>query len=293
MLKESIMPIYVALDISESMGRSSTSREGKTRIDIASSIIPTLLEAMRYDSTFAESVRITVLGFNEDVTVIAKQADYNELENVWNRETKKIKDTKDGVLKSQIESRCIGQTYYNVLFRRLKTLISEDVSEIIRSGKQYYRPLVYFLTDGDPYGDNKEVLKEEYKKLVTNRDDKERYNPVILCIGTGESTFAELSRYGAGRNYRANKPNYNSYRYSNNQYAWLIKKDVDEKKALGDMNALIISAIKNSLIPDDINAGTVSEIDLEANIGKIVSRPRVNKRLNEVFETEHIGSTGR
>lgn len=290
MLKESIMPIYIALDISESMGRASISREGKTRIDIASSIIPTLLEAMRYDSTFAESVRITVLGFNQSTTVIAKQAGYRKLEEVWGQEMKKIKDPKDGVVKTKIESRCVYQTYYSELFKELKTMISKDISEITQSGKQYYRPLVYFLTDGIPYGDNEERLKEEYKRLVTNSGNKERYNPVILCVGTGEAKLSELSKYGAGRNYRADKPDYNKYKYSNRQYAWQIRKDVNEKVALENMNKLIVSAIKNSLIPDEISAGTAKEIDLETNIGLSIRPPRVNKRLNELFESEHTGA---
>lgn len=278
--KESIMPIYVALDTSESMGRASASREGKTRIEIVSGIISLFRDEMKYDSTFKESVWINVLGFNETVTEIVRKGDYAKLEEICANEEK-------------IKNQCEGQTYYSVLFKKLKELISADIAEIVKSGKQFYRPLIYFLTDGLPYGDDEEKIKTEYMNLVTNRGEQERYNPVILCIGTGEATFSELSKYGAGRNYKEDKPNFNAYRYANRQYAWQIRKGVDEKEALETMNRSIISAIKNSLVPDGIDLDTVNERDLETNIGKGMGRPRVNKRLNELFETEHLGAKGK
>lgn len=225
--RDVIMPMFVVMDTSGSMNTIDEGNQ-KKRIEIAYSIIPSLLDAMDGNATIKESLRVSVIGFNDRVTQHLISADYDHL-NKW------YESSKQSYLSS-----CGGQTYYGVMFSELKQIISDTLNA---PGVQYYRPLVYFLTDGYPYGEkeNPDVTLKNYLALVDNKEKPEN-NPVIFCIGIGDANEETLKRFGAGR---VRVPS-GEYKYHNGNMAFVIRKGIQTGPGLLNFNEEIINTITRS-----------------------------------------------
>lgn len=271
-MNDVIMPVYIAIDLSESMGRNLVEADpskGK-RIDAAIKIIPSLINYMMNDATAAESMRVSLLGFNQYVSKLSKFSDLYELEGWWNAN------------KNSIKSKCSGQTYYSVLFDELKKTISNDISKIQKSKDRFFRPIVYFLTDGYPFGDDEDNKHTNYRTLVTSSIEKGRINPNIFCIGIGEADTTELNKYGAGRVKRTRDGYINSeYRTANRDMVFVIKKAEKTGEGLKILNDVIIQGIRNSFNEVYSSADTIIEPDFESlNLNVDI--------LNEVFQIEKL-----
>ena len=240
-MKETIFPAYVVVDFSESMGRPVDTSTSKTRIDVATEIIPALLESMENDSNIAESLRVRVIGFNDSIVFCTELFDYDELKS-WYKEKK-----------DSFKKMCEYQTWYGAAFKKLNECIDKDMDQIVRNGESFFRPLVYFLTDGKPYGENPNSRETNYRALVTNKDSHRR--PVILCVGIGPEDMSILKQYGASRLDTKN----NEYRYGNEKMTFVIRSGVKTGSGLSILNDKVVSTIKYSL---QRRSGTsINEID--------------------------------
>ena len=228
-MRNTIFPVYVVMDLSESMSWAVSATDTKKRIEVAKEIIPTLLKSMKNDASTAETVRVRVLGFNQGVKLTTDFLDYYDLNDWYEKE------------KNNLVSNCQYQTWYGSAFKKLGEFINEDIASIEKQGQSYYRPLVYFLTDGIPEGEDDAARENEYSKLVHNRDSHR--NPVILCVGIGEAGMSVLKKYGASR-YKM--PN-NEYRSGNTHMTFVIRKGVKTGEGLEKLNMSVIQTIRNSL----------------------------------------------
>lgn len=228
-----IMTIYLVIDMSESMTWEDK-LTGKMRIDTATSIFPVISKELDNDATGIENLRLNVLGFNQEVHLFLQNATIEQFNKWKNNNLDKIKKGEG----------CIGRTYYGELFKRLKEYIVADYSMLESEKSEYFRPLVYFLSDGDPVGEEESYIKNQYRALVTQQGKKERWNPSIFCIGIGdELTFQKIRKYAAGKV----RTKGNKYQIDNGNMAFVVRKGQNVEDALGDLNHLVLKVIKDSL----------------------------------------------
>ncbi len=258
-----IMPMFVVMDTSGSMNKIDEWNE-KSRIEIAYNIIPSLLDAMDSNATIKECLRVSVIGFDEEVKQHLISADYNSL-NQW------YESSKQAFLND-----CRGQTYYGVMFSELKQIISKAIND---KSVQYYRPLVYFLTDGYPYGEKEDpqITLENYLALVDNKEKPEN-NPVIFCIGIGDANKETLKRFGAGR---VRVPS-GEYKYHNEEMAFVIRKGVQTGPGLLEFNKEIINTITRSF-NNRSNLSKNGRFEIDDSSFELTSE-EFSRRFDRVFD---------
>lgn len=122
-----IMTIYLVIDMSESMTWEDK-LSGKMRIDTATSIFPVISKELENDATAIESLRLNVLGFNQEVHRFLRNAKLRDFDKWKNENLDKIKRGEG----------CIGQTYYGELFKRLKEDIVADYSMLESRNCEYF-----------------------------------------------------------------------------------------------------------------------------------------------------------
>lgn len=225
-----IFPVYVVIDFSESMAWPIGPNDTKIRIDVARDIIPTLTESMEDDASIAESLRVRVIGFNRNISFCTELLDYYGLIEWYNKE------------KNEFKSKCMGTTWYGNAFAKLHSCINDDIDKLTQNGDEYLRPLVYFLTDGKPEGEQAEERNRKYEALVNNEDPGR--NPVILCVGIGREDMSILEQYGASR---VGGTASGEYRTHNKDMTFVTKTGVKTGEGLKKLNEKVIRVIKDSL----------------------------------------------
>ncbi len=263
-MRDTVFTAYVVIDFSESMIRPISSTEDRTRMDVAIDIIPTLLKSMKIDASTAESLRVRVIGFNQYVTFCTDLFDYYGLKNWYEKE------------KNTFISQCKYQTRYGEVFDKLRSCINLDLGNIISEGKTYYRPLVYFLTDGKPEGEESNDRDIKYKALTNN--SQEAWNPLIVFVGIGPEYMTILKQYGASR--YGNK--HGEYMTNNEAMTFIIKKGKKTGDGLAFLNEQVVQTIRNSLQKrlrgNNSKANNANEIDFDS------FDEDVEKRLKDYFE---------
>jgi uncharacterized protein YegL len=120
-----LLPVYVLADESYSMNQYV----GELNAGLVS-----LYEALRSEPMVAAKVRLSVLGFSDDVVVRIALADLRS----------------EGML-PQVQIR--NATNYQAVFEDLMTRIPQDITTLKASGYLVHRPVVFFLSDGQPSND--------------------------------------------------------------------------------------------------------------------------------------------
>ena len=239
----SVFPTYVVIDFSSSMRELV---DGKASILVATEIIQTLLDSMRENSSVADALRVRVIGFNSKICICTPLFDYYGLK-CWYEEAK-----------GSFENQCEHMTYYGAAFEKLYECINQDIDQFKSNNEEYYRPLVYFLTDGKPVGEDSSERDNKYSKLVNNADSTRR--PVIFCVGIGDADMAGLKRYGASRLGTVD----GEYCTSNPNMTYQIKKGVNTAEGLKLLNSNVVATIRNSLQKrSQSDDNRVNEIDDE------------------------------
>lgn len=268
-MRDTIFPAYVVIDFSESMKRVIDPGDYRTRIDVAKDIIPALLKSMETDGSVAESLRVRVIGFNQGIIFCTDLFDYYELLKWYEKE------------KQSFESKCEWQTWYGAVFDKLHGCINRDIDNITQEGKGYYRPLVYFLTDGQPEGEDSNKRDNKYKLLVNNTDSHR--NPVIFCVGIGPEDMSILKQYGASR--LGSKTG--EYYTHNKKMTFIIKRGVKTGDGMQALNENVVETIKYSLqkragsgVPSekarmDIDISIFDDEDMEERIKRYFDRDRL------------------
>lgn len=149
-----LLPVYVLADESYSM----KSHEGELNAGMTS-----LYEALRAEPMIAAKVRLTVLGFSDDVIVRMPLADVrNEVQ----------------LPKLAIRS----GTNYHAAFQDLISRIPNDIRSLKSGGYMVHRPAVFFLSDGQP--NNGRWVKSH--ETLTNKSATLGAPNIIACGIGGE-----------------------------------------------------------------------------------------------------------
>lgn len=165
-----LLPFYLVLDVSSSMVG-----EG---IDAINTALPGLLDEISTNLIVADKTRFCLITFASDAEVALPLCDLSEVQAM-------------PVL------RPTGLTSYHKVFRLLRTTIAADVERLKRSGAAVYRPTVFFMTDGNPNGDD---WVGPYRELVT---DTFPYRPNIMAFGVGQVSTRILGQIATSKAFLA------------------------------------------------------------------------------------------
>lgn len=158
-----LLPAYVLVDESASMG---------PYVDDLSAGLISLCEELRAAPMLAAKLRLAVLGFSDDVRVHLAVADMRQETNL-----------------PRVTVR--GSTNYGAAFSDLAGRIPTDVRFLRDQGYKVHRPVVFFLSDGQPtdFG---------WKRALGKLTDRQRMPaaPNIIACGMGTAqrqTIAEVA----------------------------------------------------------------------------------------------------
>ena len=257
-----LLPAYLALDTSVSMTEDGA-------FESAFEFLPKLLAEMNKSAVVNDKLRVEVITFDETAKVVFPLGTRDELKT-WLEEKKGRPVVPDG-----------NWTKYGAAFEKLREEIELGVQQIRSEnyeGESYisYRPVVFFITDGDP-NDDADSRCAAFARLT----DAEFYSrPNIVCVGVGRATLDNLKEYGAGR---YESPN-GGYVAGNGKLALVSKDGVTPAAALG----VIIPALVQSIITSVGNAradGPAGEGDMEDPFG-CGGEELFDEDIFEVFEQD-------
>ncbi|MFJ8011235.1 VWA domain-containing protein [Streptomyces sp. NPDC096339] len=160
-----ILPFYLVCDESGSMAGDP--------LNSINGALPELHREISTNPTVADKTRFCLIGFSDDATVLQPLTDLSDI------------DTLPALSAG-------GFTAYGEAFRTLLRCIEQDVDELKRQGHEVYRPVAFFLSDGNPTDNG---WMQAHKELV-----EARYRPNIIAFGIGEADPATI---GHVANFRA------------------------------------------------------------------------------------------
>ena len=152
--KGNLLPVYVLADESYSL------------FDHAQELnhgLVSLCDALRAEPMIAAKVRLSILGFSDDVEVRLALADLRDVENLPSL-------------------RIRNNTNYQAVFKDLLTRIPHDVDMLKTGGYLVHRPAVFFLSDGQPNDDSDWL---EPRERLTNKKVTPAA-PNIIAFGIGD-----------------------------------------------------------------------------------------------------------
>ena len=146
--REKVCPLYIVCDKSSSMGQSGF-------IAAMNQALPEVHAALAGDSMGFDHVRLSIIAFSDNAEVLLPLC--------------KVTDVAD--MPRVTES---GLTNYGTAFELLQSTIENDVNSMKGEGFRVYRPLVFFMSNGEP-SDNWELAYEG----LTNHT----FRPQIMSFG--------------------------------------------------------------------------------------------------------------
>lgn len=150
-----LLPAYVVADESASMGPYVSDLQGG---------VTSLCEGLRAEPMIAAKLRLAVLGFSDDVEVRLAVADMR---------------TETSVPRVVIR----GMTSYRAVFDDLLQRIPADVRWLRGEGYKVHRPVVFFLSDGQP---SDEYDWRSPRAALVDRD-RTPTAPNIIACGIGDA----------------------------------------------------------------------------------------------------------
>ncbi|MGW4379986.1 vWA domain-containing protein [Kitasatospora sp. NPDC004531] len=163
-IKGVLLPAYVLADESASMG---------PYLDELSDGLVSLCEGLRAEPMIAAKLRLAVLGFSDDVQVRLAVADMR---------------TETSLPEVVIR----GSTRYRAVFDDLLQRIPTDVQWLRGQGYRVHRPVVFFLSDGQPTDGN--AWRRPHAELVDRARTPTAPNIIACGIGSAEArTMLEVA----------------------------------------------------------------------------------------------------
>lgn len=159
------LAFYIVVDVSYSMRESGA-------LDAASMLLPQVHEAVIKEPIIADVVRLGMIDFSDDARVQVR-----------------LSDLRDVTTFPQLAER--GGTSYAAAFRHLRQEIERDIKQLKADNFRVYRPVVFFITDGQPTDGDAE-LRAAFGELT---DPSFKYRPNVIPFGVGDATKASLEQW--------------------------------------------------------------------------------------------------
>lgn len=161
MFKQQVLPFYLVCDESHSMAG-----EG---IDAINDALPDLHAEISTNPMVADKTRFSIIGFASDAQVLLPLSDLSDIEEMPAAQAR-------------------GGTSFAPAFQLLERQIASDVQMLKGDGHKVYRPVVFFMSDGNPL-DAEEDWHSAHRSLVESRT-----HPKIVAFGVGEDIDADIIR---------------------------------------------------------------------------------------------------
>lgn len=248
--KYALLPVYLVLDTSYSM------QDEDGRFNAALSFLPKLLSTMTASAALSDKIRVEVITFDEEARVDLALGGLNEVEE-WIIRNRKNPIIPDG------DCTCYGKAFEKLASEiqiGVRQIQSEKVGD---DSYKAYRPVVFFITDGEP-NDEVSERNKSFEKL-TNKNFE--YRPNIICVGVGEAKPEDLLEYGAGA---YNSPT-GSY-ITGNEKLVIVPRD-------GALPAQALGAIVPALV-----ASIVQSISKASNMSETSGVPDIFGPQDDIFE---------
>ena len=159
-----ILPVCITVDASASM-------ETNGSIDAVNQALPDLQELVNDDPLVGELARIGIVAFSDEFVELVPFTDLSEIDEL------------PAVQAS-------GGTSYVTALRGTRTFIETGVKALGEKRPQFYSPIVFFLTDGEPL-DPEELWVAEADALRQGK-----YKAHIVCFGFGDANAETLKQIG-------------------------------------------------------------------------------------------------
>jgi hypothetical protein len=187
---------------------------------------------------------VEVITFDKEARVDLALSGRDEVED-WIVRNKKNPIIPDG-----------DSTFYGKAFEKLASEIQVGVRQIqseMIGDESYkaYRPVVFFITDGEP-NDEQSVRNKAFASL-TNQSFE--YRPNIICVGVGDAKHEDLIAYGAGR---YNSPT-GTYITGNEKLVIVPRDGALPSQALGAIVPTLVASIVQSF-GNATNFGDISGV---------------------------------
>jgi uncharacterized protein YegL len=230
--KRLLLPVYLVLDTSASMS-VEYGNDGNA-FDAAMTFLPELYDELMHSSSVADKLRVAVITFDEKTAVPVPLSDMEQLKK-YAEKLRLNPIVPDG-----------NHTYYGEAFRTLRTEIEKGVQQLQADGYEVYRPVVFFITDGEP--NDKDFARDtSYSELTASSF---AYRPNLICVGVGEASKERLKKYGAS-SYK-----YNEQYTTGNEHVVLVPRDgVSPVKAIHAVIPVLIQSILDVKIPSKESGG--------------------------------------
>jgi uncharacterized protein YegL len=152
-VSEQVLPFYLVCDESASMTGAP--------IDAINQSLPELHEEISTNPVVADKTRFSLIGFSDTAEVILELADLSDVESM------------PGVAAK-------ATTSYGAAFRLLRQQIEKDVAMLKSDGHRVFRPVVFFLSDGQPTDTD---WRDAFAELT---EESFSMRPNIVAFGLGD-----------------------------------------------------------------------------------------------------------
>jgi uncharacterized protein YegL len=165
-----VLPFYLVLDVSSSMAGAG--------IEAINAALPGLLDEISSNLIVADKTRFCLITFASEAEVALPLCDLSEVDAM-------------PVLHPS------GLTSYARAFDLLRRTIAADVEQLKAEGIAVYRPTVFFMTDGNPNGDD---WLDDHRALTAASNP---YRPNVMAFGVGDVSTAILGQVATSKAYLA------------------------------------------------------------------------------------------
>lgn len=163
-----VFPAYVVVDTSWSMGGD--------KIAAANGIVPRLIEACEGNTALADKLHVSIISFSDSARTV-------------------IPLSKGATLGTPPQLTAGGSTNYGAAFKLLRSEIETGVTTLKASNYDVLRPVVFFITDGEPTDDE----NDRAGAFVELTDSEFLAHPNIVMFGVGDATESTLKTYTSHR----------------------------------------------------------------------------------------------
>lgn len=215
-----VVPMYLAVDVSYSM-----SFDG--RIQAANRMLSELLDAVRQDPALADAVRLGLIDFSDDARVVMPLRKGSEV-----------------VPAPTLSVR--GGTSFRAAFELLGSEIGKDVVALERIRTEIERPVVFFVTDGEPNAGD--AWEDAFSQLVgfhASSGSRGDHCPDVVPCGVGAAKPVVLS----------------ALMYPRDGMRMVLQRHgSDSADAFSQVAGLILSRMTSTSSSDPAGAGTIARV---------------------------------
>ncbi len=156
------LPFYWVVDVSGSM--NDRGADGQCGIDGLNRAVPAMRDVLRRRYDVADVVKTSIITFASSAQVVLPLSDLTEAS-----------------LPTFVGS---GGTSYRAALELLGRTIDADIATLSGPNRGFYRPVVFFLSDGAPNSG------EDWERAIPSG----RYQPLIVPMGIGQVTEGALRK---------------------------------------------------------------------------------------------------